>query len=324
MPGLACLSRWFCFPSLFLSFVFVSLTAEPSGHASTPVSIYTAASRVEMFPSDATATEVVIHGAFMFVNSSGGYSDAVCGMMYFRCPSGSETMCRMQWLDIRTMGTGSTQCAGFGAQNVVSTAQVRAEGATLSWPDSWDLGIGVQAGVYIDGKCAPAKTLACSQAASLDGGATDVSISPDAWVAIDAVTRDLAASSESGAREAAGPEAGSAILPIDSSADHGPTLIALDSGAPDAALALDAPASTVLVDGASTAPDRAPSVPDARADTRTPDASPGAVDDGPSPKSNGCGCHVGGSPADTRSSLPTGLTLLTALAALAAIRRVRR
>ena len=320
MPSLACLSRWSSIPSLF---VLASLAAEPSGQASTPVSIYTAASRVEMLPNDATATEVVIHGAFMFVNSSGGYSDAVCGMMYFRCPPGSETMCRMQWLDIRTMGTGSTQCAGFGAQNVVSAAPVRAEGATLTSPDTWDLGIGVQAGVYIDGKCAPAKSLACAQAASSDGGTTDVSISPDTRLPVDSVTLDLATSTETGTRETAGPEA---TTTIDVAGDRAPNPPPVDSAVHDAAPLSDVPSGTVLADGSATAPDRAASVPDAGADasTRAPDASPGTGNDGTSPKSEGCGCHLGGRPFNPRSPYPVGLAIFAVLTAAGIRRRTRR
>jgi hypothetical protein len=310
----------------------VFLTGEPSARASTPVSIYTAASRVDMLPSDALASEVVIHGAFMFVNSSGGYSDAACGVMYFRCPSGSETMCRMQWLDIRTMGTGTSQCAGFGAQNVVSTARVRDEGAALTAPDTWELGLGVQPGSYIDGKCAPAKTLACAQPSSSDGGTADVSLSSDARVTGDGqgagLSGDLSGSSETGLREAAGSESASAI---DASADRASS--PLDAAEHDAALARDVPIGTVVVDGALLAPDRAPSVLDARADrsTGTPDASPDAVrysvsdaDDGPSPKSDGCGCHVGGRPAGSRAPLPAGLALFAALTGLAVLRRARR
>jgi len=322
MPGLACLSRWYSIPSLFVV-VFVSLAAEESGQASTPVSIYTAASRVEMLPGDTTATEVVIHGAFMFVNSSGGYSDAVCGMMYFRCPAGSETMCRMQWLDIRNMGTGSTQCAGFGAQNVVSTAPVRTEGAALTSPDTWDLGIGVQAGIYIDGKCAPAKTLACAQAASSDGGTTDVSISPDTRLPIDSVALDLASSTETGTRETAGQES---AIAIDGAVDRAANSSQVDSATPDVALEHDALAGRVLVDGSATTPDHQTSVPDAGADTsaRAPDASPGTGNDGTSPKSEGCGCHVGGRPADPRSSFPAGLAIFAAVALPGLIRRKRR
>jgi len=81
--------------------------------------------------------------------------------MYFQCPAGSETMCRMQWQDVGRLGTMTGVCAGFGAMNVVSTATIRLEGSALAGPDTWDLGIGVSYGSSIGGQCQPAKALSC-------------------------------------------------------------------------------------------------------------------------------------------------------------------
>jgi hypothetical protein len=93
--------------------------------------------------------------------------------MYFQCPAGSETMCRMQWQDVRTIGTINTMCAGFGTRNVVTTATIRPEGTPLSSPDTWDLGMGVTPGVSIGNQCPAAKALKC-ESPSGTGGAGGV------------------------------------------------------------------------------------------------------------------------------------------------------
>ena len=316
MSGLACLPRWVWVAS---SFACVAFLAEPDSHASTPVSIYTAASRVEMLPTDANATEVAIHGAFMFINTSGGYSDAVCGVMYFNCPTGSESMCRMQWLDIRTMGTAASQCAGFGAQNVVSTARLRSEGPALSDPDTWDLGIGVQSGVYIDGKCAPAKALACAQPPSADGGAPDVPLSTDIRVMVDGTTSDESTAYETAAREVAGSEIADMT---GASADRAP----IDAVPIDAVRSYDAPPTDVPMVDAPIVPDLAVSAPDAGVDKNTGttrDAAPEASNSVSETPSGGCTCRLGDARGDRRGGFLVGLALFGALVA-AATRRARR
>ena len=70
-------------------------------HASEAVSVYVAASRVDMMPSDDAATTVAIHGAFILLKADGTWEPPTCGYMHFQCPAGSEAMCRMQWKDVR-------------------------------------------------------------------------------------------------------------------------------------------------------------------------------------------------------------------------------
>ena len=310
MPKLAFPPRWCLFPLLF---VLVSLVAQPVGRASTPVSIYTAASAVEMLPSDANATETVIHGAFMFINANGGYSDAVCGAMYFRCPAGSETMCRMQWLDIRTMGTGTSQCAGFGAENAIPTAHIRSEGAALTAPDLWDLGIGVQIGSFIDGKCAAARTMACARPASLDGGTTDVSISADARMTIDGTSSiDETSAIDGTAAPIDGIPSIDGTAPIDGML-RAPDVPARDAfAAPDHGIAVqDASPKDAVVDQNTAAP----------RDASLPVTD--AMDDGTSPESNGCGCRLGGPENHRQAGLPIGLAIFATLFGAVMLRRVR-
>jgi MYXO-CTERM domain-containing protein len=237
-----------------------------------------------MLPTEANATLVVIHGAFMFINENGGYSNAACGYMYFRCPAGSETMCRMQWHDIQTMGVGADTCAGFGAHNVVSAARVRTEGTALSAPDTWELGVGVQPGSYIDGKCVPARSLACALPWSVDGGVADVPLSMDTWTTMDD--------------------------PVDGSAER-------VSPSP-----IDAAPIDVLPKPVDAAPIDMLPKPDAILVTK--DASPDVATSGAEIKSNGCSYRSGDAGANTREHVPVALALLVGLLGAVAIRRTRR
>ena len=137
MTRLACLRV-----TVFAGALLTALAARPA-LASNAVGVYVAVSRVDMMPDATTATSVVIHGAFTLLRADGSYSSPQCGQMYFQCPAGSETMCRMQWQDVGRLGTMTGVCAGFGAMNMVSTATIRLEGSALAGPDTWDLGIGV-------------------------------------------------------------------------------------------------------------------------------------------------------------------------------------
>ena len=157
MTGLACRMS-------VLASALLVVAASRSAWASDPVGVYVAAARVDTMPDDATATTVAIHGAFILLKSDGSWMPPQCGYMYFKCPTGSEDMCRMQWQDIRKDGTSKNLCAGFGTLNMVTTATIRSEGTPLAAPDDWDLGLGVtRQGTSIGGQCQPAKALACHQ-----------------------------------------------------------------------------------------------------------------------------------------------------------------
>ncbi|HET6279883.1 MAG TPA: hypothetical protein VFH73_02925, partial [Polyangia bacterium] len=158
----------------FASLGFLAIaTATPCALASNPVSFYSVPTKVDLLPNAASATEVVIHGAFIGLGTNATYGDPRCGVMYFKCAAGQEAMCRMQWQDIRGYVTDTTMtCAGFGALNMVSTAKIRDEGAPLGTPDAWDLGMGITPGMYVEGKCSPAHKLSCTAAQAADGGAT--------------------------------------------------------------------------------------------------------------------------------------------------------
>jgi len=155
------MTRVACLRAALVASTLLAVVAARPALASNAVGVYVAVSRVDMMPDATTATSVVIHGAFTLLRADGSYSSPQCGQMYFQCPAGSETMCRMQWQDVGRLGTMTGVCAGFGAMNVVSTATIRLEGSALAGPDTWDLGIGVSYGSSIGGQCQPAKALSC-------------------------------------------------------------------------------------------------------------------------------------------------------------------
>src|SRR6478672_12556095 len=165
MTRLACLRA-----AVIAGAFFGGAGAAGTAHASSPLSIYVGASSVTQMPDEATATSVGIRGAFILLKSDGSWAAPQCGYMYFKCPAGSEAMCRMQWRDVITYGTPAQTCAGFGTLNVTTTATIRTEGTALASPDDWDLGMGVMIGSSLSGQCPIAKALACAQPTGGGGG----------------------------------------------------------------------------------------------------------------------------------------------------------
>jgi hypothetical protein len=213
------------------------LIAARPAMASDPLSTYVVPAAVELLPGDTNGTRVVIHGAFFQLTTTVGmtYTDPKCGVMYFDCVAGQETMCRMQWTELRNAISAAPQfCEGFGSANTLSTASIRTEGATLGAPDRWDLGMGVSQGVFVDGKCPVARALVCPLASPPDGGiATDARPNPTDAPA----SNDAPASTDAPAIETAAPtpEAGTSTdAPASGTdaqaADH-PTTTIPDAGA---------------------------------------------------------------------------------------------
>jgi MYXO-CTERM domain-containing protein len=155
--------------------ILAGLATPSSAHASDPVSIYVVPRQVEQ--SAGSPARVTIHGAFVRLTSAttATYSAPQCGVMYFQCSPGDETLCRMQWDELAAAAQtpSPTSCAGFGSLRVVSSATLRAEGAALGSPDAWDLGLGIGEGMYVDGQCPLARALVCPAPGAADGGATD-------------------------------------------------------------------------------------------------------------------------------------------------------
>lgn len=149
-----------------------------SAHASSPVATYVVPSKLEFMPDEATATRVVIHGAFFFWQKDGTYNQPACGYMYFACPAGQEKMCRMQWTELNN-AIGLPQCEGFGQQMMQSQATLRSEGTTPANPDTWDLGIGITPGSFVGGQCAPAQALKCPLPSAQPDMATPPTPTPD-------------------------------------------------------------------------------------------------------------------------------------------------
>ena len=163
------MTRLACLRAIGLASALLTVTGAGTAWASTAVSVYVAASRVDTMPDDASATTVAIHGAFILLKSDGSWEAPQCGVMYFKCAPGSETMCRMQWQDLRTYGTMSGTCGGFGTQDKTTMATIRSEGAPLTSPDDWDLGMGVMLGSSIGNQCPLAKAMACAKPTGTGG-----------------------------------------------------------------------------------------------------------------------------------------------------------
>lgn len=141
-----------------------------TANASSPNAVYSAPLAVDMLPDEATATRVTIRGAFTLLSGLAmTYAPPTCGVMYFQCPAGNELMCRMQWRELRaTIGQG--YCAGFGMHSMVTAAAVRADGAPLTNPDPWNLGMGISQGASNSVRCPETRALRCSRQAMLDAG----------------------------------------------------------------------------------------------------------------------------------------------------------
>ena len=208
------------------------LVSRPAG-ASDPNSIYTVPFVVEILPNDATGNRMMIGGAFFFLANpmTFTYGEPRCGYMSFQCAPGQETMCRMQWLDIRR-NIGQAGCSGFGTLGMLSTAHLRADRGSLGTPDPWDLGMGISVGSFVDGKCPKARMLNCAAKPAPPPPDASAPLSPDAAVAIDA---PVVAPSVPDASTVPAPDAGSPPVPADAAAT--PTTPAPDAAGPAPALA---------------------------------------------------------------------------------------
>src|SRR5262245_44416260 len=81
MTRLACLRF-----TLFAAFAtaWLAAAAERPAMASQPNGVYVAQARVDMLPDEASATSVIIHGTFFFLQADSHYTDPKCGYMYFQ------------------------------------------------------------------------------------------------------------------------------------------------------------------------------------------------------------------------------------------------
>jgi hypothetical protein len=154
--------------------VVAGLSRPGRADASEPAGTYSVPTQVDLLPDAEHPTEVVLHGVFFQLLASGRYGNPQCGRMHFVCASGQSDMCALQWRELEQVARAgsSTLCHGFGTLSKVSTASVTAEASPLGAPDTWDLGIGITTGVYVDGQCAVAHALRCSGDASGGAGGT--------------------------------------------------------------------------------------------------------------------------------------------------------
>jgi hypothetical protein len=87
--------------------------------------VYARVASVQFEPSASdvsSATRVQIGGTFIIANgpvgSGDAYSAAVTGVVYYVCPAGKESVCRMEWTDIKN-AAGAADCATWGSRSLV-------------------------------------------------------------------------------------------------------------------------------------------------------------------------------------------------------------
>jgi len=178
----------------FLCFGLV-IASTTNALASDPVGIVTSPRSVQWIPDKATATEFVIHGTFEL--NKGGTPPAytfstppTCGYLHFKCPAGSESLCRMQWGEIEGV-IGSGHCRGFGSMSKAPAVTIHTEGTPLGTPDTYDLGIGTQ-DIYGLGECSLQISMTCgsttTDAGPTDSSVTDTGTATDSGTAVDSGT----------------------------------------------------------------------------------------------------------------------------------------
>ncbi len=175
--------------------VLASVGTSTSAFASDPFGVITAPRSVQWIPDKASATEFVIHGTFE-LNLGGtppSYSFSTppsCGYLHFKCPAGSESLCRMQWGEIEGV-IASGHCRGFGSLSKVPSVTVHTEGTALGTADTYDLGVGTM-DVFGVGECGTQVAAKCDgttgDAGPSDTGGADTSPKTDTGTAADTGT----------------------------------------------------------------------------------------------------------------------------------------
>jgi hypothetical protein len=151
----------------------LSLLAASSARASDPIGVYGFLQDVTVEPGGA---RVKLRGAFAFSQlARGTYSPPVTGYLYYACPDGKESVCRMEWEDLR-MAAGSAGCVGYGMRRNPSNPSqpmghgtVRPYGQPLGAPDVYPIGYGVSRVGEEWSTCAGLKAAAASTPATDPG-----------------------------------------------------------------------------------------------------------------------------------------------------------
>ncbi len=105
-------------------------------------------SRVVLEPTAVEPLRIQIHGVVSLRNfAADGYTTPACGYLYYQCPPGRESLCRLEWKDLDKAVTTGT-CVSFGEAYVTGTTtgnngRLRAPGEAPASPDPYPVNYGV-------------------------------------------------------------------------------------------------------------------------------------------------------------------------------------
>jgi hypothetical protein len=129
-------------PLLSLAAILLAASALPA-LASDPIGLYAFVDKVVLEPSDTAPERIQIWGGFALAQGGGdNYAPAQRGYMYFKLKPDKETICRNEWVDLKSVaGTGKIIALGVrhGNNGTVRKPEVKAEN-----PDVYPLGFGLQ------------------------------------------------------------------------------------------------------------------------------------------------------------------------------------
>ncbi len=132
-----------------VAFVAV-LAAAGQAAASDQTGVYGKITSVEYEPTAGdvnTATKVKVGGNFTVVNgpvgSGDSYTAAAQGFLYYSCPAGQDSVCRMEWADIKK-AVGASDCATWGSRSQFPTPGLGSvRSAATGTADSYPIAMGV-------------------------------------------------------------------------------------------------------------------------------------------------------------------------------------
>ena len=111
--------------------------------ASDFVGVYAVVERVVLEPSEPAPQRIQIWGAFALSDGKSGsnYGTAQRGYLYYDCPAGRETVCRTEWMDLKSVA-GKDTGVGFGAR-YKATGRIRKADEKPAAPDLYPIERGV-------------------------------------------------------------------------------------------------------------------------------------------------------------------------------------
>lgn len=115
----------------------------PVLHAKDVVGVYCLPDKVVLGPSRSQPERIQIWGAFLVADRAtpDAYLPVERGYLYYSCPSGRETTCRIEWSDLES-AAGKGLAVGFGSR-FLANGRVRASTEAIGSPDPYPMQFGV-------------------------------------------------------------------------------------------------------------------------------------------------------------------------------------